>query len=63
MSEAAGGGAPDNDRVIVASPCSGHGFKFAPVIGEIIADLATTGATTHDISRFALGRYTETVPG
>jgi sarcosine oxidase len=52
---------PDNDRVIVASPCSGHGFKFAPVIGEIIADLATTGATAHDISRFALGRFTSSV--
>ena len=30
-------------NVIVASPCSGHGFKFAPVIGEILADLATGG--------------------
>ena len=50
---------PGNDAVIVASPCSGHGFKFAPVIGEIIADLATTGATAHDISRFALGRFAE----
>src|SRR5262249_47891972 len=49
--------APDGDflidrmpgfaQVIVASPCSGHGFKFAPAIGEILADLATTGATTH----------------
>jgi sarcosine oxidase len=48
---------PGHDRVIVASPCSGHGFKFAPVIGEIIADLATTGATAHDISRFAIGRF------
>jgi sarcosine oxidase len=44
---------PGDDRVIVASPCSGHGFKFAPVIGEIIADLVTRGATAHDISRFA----------
>ncbi len=50
---------PGRDRVIVASPCSGHGFKFAPVIGEIIADLATTGATERDISRFALGRFAE----
>jgi sarcosine oxidase len=48
---------PGHDRVIVASPCSGHGFKFAPVIGEIIADLATTGATAHDILRFAIGRF------
>jgi sarcosine oxidase len=51
---------PGDDRVIVASPCSGHGFKFAPVIGEIIADLATRGATAHDISRFAIGRFTNT---
>jgi sarcosine oxidase len=26
--------------VIVASPCSGHGFKFAPLIGRLVADLA-----------------------
>ena len=50
---------PGRDRVIVASPCSGHGFKFAPVIGEIIADLATTGATEQDSSRFTLGRFAE----
>jgi sarcosine oxidase len=48
---------PSHDRVIVASPCSGHGFKFAPVIGEVIADLATTGATAHDISRFTFRRF------
>ena len=30
---------PDDPRVIVASPCSGHGFKFAPTIGEVVADL------------------------
>ena len=44
-------------HIVVASPCSGHGFKFAPVIGEIAADLATTGATPHDISRFRLARF------
>ena len=43
---------PGAANVIVASPCSGHGFKFAPVIGEILGDLATDGATRHDISRF-----------
>jgi glycine/D-amino acid oxidase-like deaminating enzyme len=47
---------------IVASPCSGHGFKFAPVIGEVIADLATTGTTSHDISRFSIGRFARNVP-
>jgi sarcosine oxidase len=49
--------APGAARIIVASPCSGHGFKFAPVIGEILADLATKGATAHDISRFRLSRF------
>lgn len=49
--------APGMSRIIVASPCSGHGFKFAPVMGEILADLATKGATGHDISRFALSRF------
>jgi sarcosine oxidase len=47
---------PGSPQVIVASPCSGHGFKFAPVIGEILADLAITGSTRHDIARFRLGR-------
>jgi sarcosine oxidase len=40
----------------VASPCSGHGFKFAPVIGEILADLAMSGTTRHNISRFRMAR-------
>jgi len=48
---------PGAPSIIVASPCSGHGFKFAPLIGEILADLATGGETAHDISRFRLGRF------
>ena len=48
---------PDAPQVIVASPCSGHGFKFAPVIGEILADLATSGSSRRDISRFGLPRF------
>jgi sarcosine oxidase len=48
---------PGHPQIIVTSPCSGHGFKFAPVIGEILADLATTGRTDHDISRFSLRRF------
>ena len=48
---------PGAPNIIVASPCSGHGFKFAPVVGEILADLATGGGTDHDISRFRLGRF------
>ena len=48
---------PGAANVIIASPCSGHGFKFAPVIGEILADLVTEGGTEHDISRFRLTRF------
>jgi glycine/D-amino acid oxidase-like deaminating enzyme len=48
---------------MVASPGSGHGFKFAPVIGEILADLATRGATGHDIARFALARFDRKLGG
>jgi sarcosine oxidase len=48
---------PGAANVIVASPCSGHGFKFAPVVGEILAELAVDGATEHDISRFRLARF------
>ncbi|HTJ62291.1 MAG TPA: N-methyl-L-tryptophan oxidase [Alphaproteobacteria bacterium] len=47
---------PDHPQIVIASPCSGHGFKFASVVGEITADLATAGQTRHDISRFAMGR-------
>lgn len=29
------------EGIVVVSPCSGHGAKFAPLIGELVADLAT----------------------
>ena len=48
---------PAHSAVIVASPCSGHGFKFSSVIGETIADLAIDGATRFDLSPFRLGRW------
>jgi sarcosine oxidase len=47
---------PEHRQVVVLSPCSGHGFKFTPVIGEIAADLALDGATMHPIEPFALAR-------
>ena len=47
---------PDYPQVSFASPCSGHGFKFASVVGEIMADLAENGITRHDISLFRLER-------
>jgi sarcosine oxidase len=48
---------PGFPQVVIASPCCGHGFKFAPVIGEITADLVTAGATAHDIAPFQLQRF------
>lgn len=48
---------PGYAHVLLASPCSGHGFKFAPVIGEILVSLLIEGATHHDIGRFSLGRF------
>src|SRR5207302_9114589 len=39
----------DHPSVVVASACSGHGFKFASVIGEILADLVLKGETRHPI--------------
>jgi sarcosine oxidase len=49
---------PRHERVAVAAGFSGHGFKFAPVVGEILADLALTGATRHPIGLFAPDRFT-----
>lgn len=46
-----------SNRVIVGSPCSGHGFKFSSVIGEILADLVQRGETAHDIALHRLARF------
>ncbi len=48
---------PGSPSVTVVSPCSGHGFKFASVIGEIAADLALDGGTEHDIEMFRIDRF------
>jgi sarcosine oxidase len=48
---------PGAASIVVASPCSGHGFKFAPAIGEILADLATGLTPQCDISRFRIDRF------
>jgi sarcosine oxidase len=43
---------PLHANVLIASPCSGHGFKFASVVGEILADLTVRGSASFDLSRF-----------
>lgn len=48
---------PRYPQVSFTSPCSGHGFKFVSVIGEIMADLAERGETRHNIAFFRLGRF------
>jgi len=48
---------PAAPGVAFASACSGHGFKFAPVIGEILADLVTDGSTSWPIAPFRAERF------
>lgn len=48
---------PEWPQVILASTCSGHGFKMASVIGQILADLALAGKTKHPIDLFGLNRF------
>lgn len=48
---------PDAPAVVVASPCSGHGFKFSSAIGEILADMAMDRAPAFDLSLFRLSRF------
>lgn len=50
------GALPGTPQVVVGCGFSGHGFKFVPVIGEILADLAIDGRTALDISLFDLDR-------
>ncbi len=48
---------PEDRRVAVAAGFSGHGYKFSPVVGEILADLALHGSTDHPIERFRPDRW------
>jgi glycine/D-amino acid oxidase-like deaminating enzyme len=43
--------------VSVACGFSGHGFKFASTVGEIMADLAERGSTKYDIAMFGAKRF------
>ncbi len=50
---------PEHDRLILCGGFSGHGFKFAPVIGEIAADLALDGTSRHEIGFLSLRRFVQ----
>jgi len=48
---------PDHPQVAFATGFSGHGYKFCPVVGEILADLVVDGETEHDLAPFRLDRF------
>ncbi|MBL9114535.1 MAG: N-methyl-L-tryptophan oxidase [Verrucomicrobiaceae bacterium] len=48
---------PEHQQVVFAAGLSGHGFKFASVIGEIMADLALEGHTAHPAGFLGLSRF------
>jgi sarcosine oxidase len=49
---------PMHRQVLISSACSGHGFKFASVVGEIQADLVTKGRSGFDLTPFRISRFT-----
>ena len=49
---------PGYDKdVIIATGFSGHGFKFASVVGEILSDLCTNGATGLPVDFLRVNRF------
>jgi sarcosine oxidase len=52
---------PRNENTLIASPCSGHGFKHSAAVGEILAELAIDGKTKFDIGKFSFDRFRHTI--
>ena len=50
---------PATERVVVTSPCSGHGFKHSAAVGETLTQLALDGGCEFDISAFNLARLAD----
>jgi sarcosine oxidase len=50
---------PANKNIIIASPCSGHGFKFSSAIGKLLCDMALEEPLSFDISVFNISRLIE----
>jgi len=50
---------PEHRQVLISSPCSGHGFKFASAIGELQADLIADGKARFDVSPFRATRWSK----
>lgn len=48
---------PGDARIVIGSPCSGHGFKFAPLTGRILAELSRDGRTSVPAFEAARARF------
>lgn len=48
---------PAHPQIVIGACCSGHAFKFSPLIGSILTDLALDGRTTHEIALFDIERF------
>ncbi len=53
---------PLHREVLLVSPCSGHGFKFASALGEVVADLVLDGRSRFDLSPFRANRWPPGAP-
>lgn len=53
---------PDYPHIVFATGFSGHGFKFTPLVGRILTDLALNGETPHNISLFRRSRFQPSEP-
>jgi sarcosine oxidase len=51
---------PESERVLIVSPCSGHGFKHSPAIGEALSEIVLDGESAIDLRGFGLGRFLKT---
>ncbi|NCG34418.1 MAG: N-methyl-L-tryptophan oxidase [Dehalococcoidales bacterium] len=49
----------NDENIIICSPCSGHGFKFTPAIGEICSNLVVDKSSKFDLSEFSVNRFIE----
>lgn len=48
---------PENTNIVFGGGFSGHGFKFAPLIGKILSDLVIQGETNFDIANFRFSNF------
>ena len=48
---------PEHKQVLISTPCSGHGFKFASAIGEVQAALLVTGTSPFEMTPFRIDRF------